>query len=809
MASASRLRPGDVIRARGESWVVRRHVTGAQGSVLDVCGRGVNNRGAAVSFLLPYEPIEPLPSLETPRIVRPRTWRRFARAILSDATPSYDALRSPARGALTVLPFQLEPVLAVIRGVATRVLIADDVGLGKTIQAGLIISELLERRPDAHVLVVTPAGLRHQWQGELRERFGLASTLIDSSSIARYAGQWNGNPWSIPGVVLTSLDYVKRPEVVRALEALVWDLVVFDEAHALAGRSDRATAASMLARRARTLVLLTATPHSGDDAAFDRLTSLGDLSSRFPLVVFRRTRHDVGMASARRTVSIRVRLTPPENEMHRALMAYARRVWSESMAARPGARLAVTVLTRRACSSAWSLARSVETRLRLLGVDESREQLQIVLPFDEAGPNDESPATELSAPGLTDREEERRRLEQVLRLAQQVQACESKLVALRRLLRRAREPAIVFTEYRDTLRHLAHQLDDFAPLQLHGGMSPNDRLDVLRRFVGGGARLLLATDAASEGLNLHQRCRLVINLELPWTPIRLEQRIGRVERLGQQKRVHAVHLLAAGTCEEDSVAVLVERMRRVDGVLNSMRSVTCEQDVAAVAIGGETAGPVGQRRTEFNAGAHTPRHDIITGNLRSTAAAEAERIEHTRQLVANGVQPWLDGRPCITVFPRRRQHQVHDWIYRLVFDNSDLHPLWTTAVGVREDGGDLVVAHKAIRTKAGSVTATAEPAIAAVSARLLSSCVTALQPSHALACERERAIAEGLRQQQARLATSLLQPGLFDRRAEHLAAAQHVTLETALDRCRSRLAELERQTAATVERRLVLGLLRR
>ena len=77
---------------------------------------------------------------------------------------------------------------------------------------------------------------------------------------------------------------------------------------------------------------------------------------------------------------------------------------------------------------------------------------------------------------------------------------------------------------------------------------------MLRQFVSGDARLLLATDAASEGLNLHHRCRLVINLELPWTPVRLEQRIGRVERIGQARRVHAVHLLAAGTCEEESVA---------------------------------------------------------------------------------------------------------------------------------------------------------------------------------------------------------------------------------------------------------------
>ena len=108
--------------------------------------------------------------------------------------------------------------------------------------------------------------------------------MLDSSAIARQAGQ-NGNPWSVPGVVITSLDYVKRPEVVRALEGLIWDVLVFDEAHALAGRSDRATVASVLARRARTLVLLTATPHSGDDEAFARLAAIGDFAPSHPRTV--------------------------------------------------------------------------------------------------------------------------------------------------------------------------------------------------------------------------------------------------------------------------------------------------------------------------------------------------------------------------------------------------------------------------------------------------------------------------------------------------------------------------------------------
>jgi superfamily II DNA or RNA helicase len=802
MAATHLLRPGHVIRARGESWIVHRHVAGTQGSVLDVRGRGPDNRGAHASFLLPCEAIEHLPSSSVPRIVRPRTWRRIARSVLADATPSYDALRSPARATLAVLPFQLEPVLAIVRGLAARVLIADEVGLGKTVQAGLIISELLERRPESHVLVVTPAGLRHQWQTELHERFTLDAALLDSTSITRHAARWNGNPWSIPGVVLTSLDYVKRPEVVRALESLVWDLVVFDEAHALGGRSDRATAAAMLARRARTLVLLTATPHSGDDQAFSRLTSLGDFSKRFPLLVFRRTRLDAGMATARRSVSLRVRLTSHESEMHAALMAYARLVWKASGTATSGARLAMAVLTRRACSSAWSLARSVETRLRLLSLCESPGSLQMTLPFDDSAADDESPVAELSTPGLPDLDEERRWLEVVLRLAQQAVTRDAKIQALRRLLRRAREPAIVFTEYRDTLDQLALHLRDFTPAQLHGGMTAGERQEVLRRFVSGEADLLLATDAASEGLNLHHRCRLVINLELPWTPVRLEQRIGRVERIGQTRRVHVVHLLAAGTCEEASVLVLLARMRRVAGVLGSMRATACQQEIAAAAIG--------QHDPDLNAcPIDGPVDGLVVGDLRAAAAGEAARLEVVRRLGADADRGAFHGRPCIARFRRRREGPVNLWVYRLRLEDSELLPLWTTAVGVQDDERSRLLSHDEIRRRIDSLYPAAEPALDSVADRLLSSFFSTIQPSLALAGERERAIADALRQQRARLAISLLQLGLFDRRAERAAAEQDATLDEALDRCAGRLDELERCGAVSVDRRLAFGLVSR
>jgi hypothetical protein len=557
----------------------------------------------------------------------------------------------------------------------------------------------------------------------------------------------------------------------------------------------------MLARRGRTVVLLTATPHSGEDLAFNRLTSLGDFEHRFPLIVFRRTRFDAGLPTARRTISLRVRLTAAESQMHDALMAYARLVWRQSSATAAAARLAMTVLTRRACSSTWSLARSVETRLRLLSGDCPPDLLQLALPFDGFAADDDSPSAELGSPGLSDVDEERRWLERVLRLAEQAHAHDSKIRALRRLLRRAGEPAIVFTEYRDTLHQLAAHLRDLAPVLLHGGMPTNERQEAVEQFAGGKARLLLATDAASEGLNLHQRCRLVINLELPWTPVRLEQRIGRVDRLGQTKRVHAVHLLAAGTCEEASVAVLLARMRRVASVLGVMRGAASEQQFAGHVIGDEP--------DDLPDDADSPSlpSGVVVGDLRSAAVEEAARLEQVRRLITRARTP-SDARPCITVLSRRCP-RANDWIFRVIVEDPELQPLWATAIGVREDAGPSTLTHEAIRRRTEAFRKQVEPALDPVADRLLSAFLSAFQPSRTLAADRERAIAEGVRQQRARLATSLLQPGLFDRRAERAAAAHNATLDEALARCVFRLDELARSGAVSVDRRFAFGLLAR
>jgi SNF2 family DNA or RNA helicase len=555
----------------------------------------------------------------------------MARRVLAEAVPAIDSLLSPSAADIAILPYQLEPALALIDGTAARILITDEVGLGKTVQAGVIIAETLARRQDAHVLVLCPAGLRAQWDDELTTRFHLAPVVLDSPALRRLPLSDGANPWAAHPLLLTSTDYIKRAEVVRALESLVWDLIVIDEAHGIAGHSDRHAAAALLAQRSRAVVMLTATPHSGDDVAFARLASVGDLEARFPLVVFRRTRAETAGVTRRRTRWLRVRLTNAELNMHRALMAYVQRVWRRP--ASQSARLAMIILTRRACSGAPSLARTLERRLALL-TTASPEDSQLQLPLGLFESNDEVLDAEVGTPGLENAHDERQALETVLALARQ--AGESgKLRALARLLRRSDEPAIVFTEYRDTLSTLARALAGVDTCQLHGGLATAERADVIHAFNSGASKVLLATDAASEGLNLQQQCRLVVHLEVPWTPTRIEQRVGRVDRIGQARTVHQVHLIARATVEESRVATVVQRLSRVASTLNSLSSHRSdERQVADCVLGEKEPGrtveadlQVGLSAVEaghYEAGAVPP--GLMTVDVRERAATEAARL---------------------------------------------------------------------------------------------------------------------------------------------------------------------------------------
>ena len=594
-----------------------------------LAGVSPSNAGTTRTLLVPFDRIKPADFAQTPRVVGRLRW---VRNVLGRATGSrpFGAFAAAAGARIDLLPFQLEPALAMRRHASTRLLIADDVGLGKTIQAGLLLAELSKDGDDFRAIILAPAGLRDQWRQELRDRFSLAATAADARWLSATTRELPAdvNPWSLAGIHVASFDLVKRPEVLRSLEEVTWDLVVVDEAHACTAFTARLAAAHAIASRSRRVVLLTATPPDGDPAELNALRSIGRVGADDLLVEFRRRREDLEQTRARRrSAMLHVRLSAAERRMHRLLERYTALVWSEAGArADQRARLAAMVLRKRALSSAASLLASLRRRIELLGAPplEPQAPSQLSLPLlDEDVLDGDAPDAVIGAAGLSDVGRERALLDELVRAAGQASRHESKLRFLLRFARRAREPLIVFTEYRDTLVYLERALasQGQATVLLHGGMSPRERSETQQAFNEGGL-ILLATDAASEGLNLHRCCRTVVHFELPWTLSRLRQRTGRVDRFGQHRTVHEILLVARHTAERFVLAPLVRRAQTArhqrqhpDRIVETLT----ESAVSAAILGGT--------EIAVSSCAENEGHAIELGE---EAAVEAARIEQER-----------------------------------------------------------------------------------------------------------------------------------------------------------------------------------
>jgi len=599
---------GDRVTVRGARWTVDEATEFADCVVL-----GLSAARRSCELLLPFD--RPVRSADVRRIraVTRRRWMHHLHATLP-ALRTFGELREAAGAAIDILPFQLEPALALISGRASRFLLADEVGLGKTIQAGLMLAELRRRGWCERALILTPSGLRRQWADELQQRFQIPATIVDLAALSALAGALppDVNPWAVERVVITSIDFVKQPEVLRGLGSQIWDLLIVDEAHQASAASQRYDAARTVASRSRHVVLLTATPHAGDDSAYRALCELGRLDAADPIVLFRRTRHQAGLPRTRRAHLLRVRQSPDAVEMYRLLAAYVARLWRIAHTdGRPEVQLAAMVLSKRAFSSAGSLASSVERRLAAISALAPIPS-QPALPFDaDVDCADEAPLP--IAPAFDRPAEEEVALQELLDAARRAQRSEDKLRVLRTLLQRVSEPIIVFTEYRDTLAGLEAAFGHSRKTAvLHGGQTPQERRDAVDAFTRGMADLLLATDAGAEGLNLQSRCRLVVNLELPWNPTRLEQRIGRVDRIGQARTVHAINLFADGTAEGTVLAALLRRLERIQA---------SEIEIAASVINSAPL-PV---RSGDNVEGCTERVD-----LKSRALAETTRLTTLR-----------------------------------------------------------------------------------------------------------------------------------------------------------------------------------
>jgi superfamily II DNA or RNA helicase len=491
---------------------------------------------------------------------RPRRLRRQHQRALEAVTRAWaehaDVPLAALLARIDLLPYQLEPWLAIRHGHHRRVLIADDVGLGKTIEAGLILAELARRRDAPRALVIAPSHLCGQWQQELLARLGLRAHIADAASLATLTSELprETNPWSLERLWIAPLDYVKQAHVLESLPPDPWDVVVIDEAHMVTGQSDRRHAVAHLAARSRRVILLTATPRNGIDDG-RALTAIGALDRRGDcdtntdeIVVFRRRRSDLGVGRSRRVRRVRVRPTDAEEQALDLLDQFARAASAQATSTTADAtRLLVSVLTKRALSTSTALALSVERRLAFL------DGIHTIVPDVVQGAfdfGDDDDAALCGVIGLSV-ERERSWMRRLRAAAWRAARSSRKLSTLARLLRRADEPAIVFTEFRDSLNAAVAALTPALRVAIaHGALDARELQAALAQFTTGDAQVLVATDVASQGLNLHHRSRWVIHLDLPWNPIRLEQRAGRVDRLGQVRDIHVTELTMAHRWDE-------------------------------------------------------------------------------------------------------------------------------------------------------------------------------------------------------------------------------------------------------------------
>jgi superfamily II DNA or RNA helicase len=528
-------------------------------------------------------------------------------------------LLSGARfGRVTLEGYQLAPALRLLAKPRARLLIADDVGLGKTIEAGLALLELMARGRASRVLVVVPAGLLLQWQEEMRERFGLEFVVIESAAgLARVQGELPAgtSPWDALPRVLTSVDFLKKETVRHRALRKRWDLVIVDEAHALAEsgtpanpyRTQRTRLGLALREASRGLLLLTATPHNGYVHSFRSLIDLVEPAASSLHGSSERIERRVQRAMIRR-LKAQILRRRPDGTMERvfpvrdvqgiAIPAAARdaevlrKVSSYCSKTARNARdeedadlvtFAMQIVKKRSLSSRRALEQTLAHRLEALRTVEAEpvpdraevRDLQADLPLDEAAAER---TVERIVRATVPRDERWRRAESraltaIRRLLRALPGSDPKIEALLAELHRVftadpSDKVIVFTEYRDTLEAIQTALEASPDLAgrsviLRGGLTPRQRARVQQAFERSETRVLLGTDAASEGLNLQRACHRVIHFELPWNPNRLEQRNGRVDRYGQREVPIIRYLYYPASAEEDVLHQLVTKIERM------------------------------------------------------------------------------------------------------------------------------------------------------------------------------------------------------------------------------------------------------
>ena len=611
-----------------------------------------------------------------------------AAAKLLDALED-NLLLAPIQSSVVPLPHQLYALNRAMSRDRIRYLLADEVGLGKTIEAGLILRELKLRGMAKRILVVAPKGLVRQWQAEMRLHFGETLQFVEPSELSAFR-QWRSeeeNLWRMHDQVICSLDSVKPMEARRGwsaeqlssynrerFEDLIsasWDLVIIDEAHRMGGSTDqvaRYKLGAALAEAAPYLLLLSATPHQGKTDQFHRLMQLVDRDSFpnessinrdrvAPFVI--RTEKRAAIDAEGRPL-FKPRLTrlhavawldrhAAQQQLYEAVTDYVRHGYNQAMAAKQRHIGFLMILMQRLVTSSTAAIRTtLEKRQALLDQPQLQASLFDATDVDEWAELDGQTQVDLAvqARGW---EMEKAEVDMLLDLARATESqgtdakAEALLELIYKLQQEENDPAmkvLVFTEFVPTQAMLVAFLESrgFSIATLNGGMDLDARSRAQLSFAR-DVRILISTDAGGEGLNL-QFCHVIVNFDMPWNPMRVEQRIGRVDRIGQPHVVRAFNFVLEDTVEH-----------RVREVLETKLAVIAEEfgvDKAADVMDSSETEPLFEEL--FVQGLQNPdaiekKCETVVAQLRSTlteSRKSSDLIADTHQLEADDARKWRD-----------------------------------------------------------------------------------------------------------------------------------------------------------------------
>jgi superfamily II DNA or RNA helicase len=461
------------------------------------------------------------------------------------------------RRKIKILPHQVKAAIKVLNQLQGRAILADEVGLGKTIEAGIVMKELIARGKAKSILILTPASLAAQWQGELWDKFGERFVKHDDDDFRGFSKHDR---------VVASIDTAKSAQHYPDIIAREWDLVIIDEAHYLKNKKTQrySLADDITARHA---LMLTATPIQNNLIELYNLINLikpgllgtmqnfeeeyiGDAQGRVLLhaqrlqrllqqVLIRNRRAETGLKFPDRKVETnRVTASKGEYDLHQAVSQFIRNYkdFFES-------HLALMVLEREVASSAPALAKTLMNMLPKVHDPEVRGAM----------------------------EDLHHQAESIKRNA--------KVNLIVDIATNTKEKMIVFTQFRETQELLARRLqqDGVKNVKFHGQLTPGRRRKALEEFRD-DIQVLVATDSGSEGLNL-QFCHILVNYDLPWNPMRVEQRIGRVHRIGQESNnVVILNLAVADTIEDYVLEVLYEKIKLFEVAIGEMDLILSDID---------------------------------------------------------------------------------------------------------------------------------------------------------------------------------------------------------------------------------------